>query len=206
MLAVTEGELRWEFTSREDELLSLNLVKAHRACVARFAETDLADGLLEINEQLEYRICCIASAVAAQDFRVAFEEYRCLYSMVFMVVPLGNSLVEPAYFHPIRQLDVACLAHSRAHWLAPSEGFDPRELWTEHASGPAGYLSTTAIDAVMRMQLAKLLSVNPNMNCMVEFYFARTYESLERGLHEFINSTIMREEYEEQGDVPFLHF
>ena len=201
MLPVSEADLRWGFTSWEDELLSLNLLKAHRACEARFSRTDLEEGIAEVSEQLEYRIACIASAVAALDFSAAFEHYCCLYSMLYMVVPLGNALPESAPFNRIRHLDAAYLAHTSARvWLPASARFDPRAFWTEHASGPAGYLQTTTVDAVMQMQLTKLLTIIPSMNRIVDFCYAQTYESMERGLHGFINNTVMRME---QGAEPF---
>ena len=204
MPPVSEADLRWPFTSLEDELLSLNLLKAHRACEARLRRNDLVDGIAEVSDQTEYRIGCIASAVIAKQYSAAFEQYCYLYSMLYMVVPLGNALAEPASFHQIRHLDAAYLVQSAAPvWVAPFERFDPCDFWTERASGSAGYLQTSTINAVMRMQLAKLLTTISGMNFIVEFCFAQTYESMEWGLQQFITHTLMRLE---QGSVPFVHF
>ena len=94
MLSVSEAQLRWAFSSLEEEVFSLNLLKAHRACEARLTRDDLQEGIAEVSDEAEYRKGCIASAVMAQQYDAALEHYISLYSMLYMVVPLGNAPAE----------------------------------------------------------------------------------------------------------------
>lgn len=202
MLRVRQSELQWNYQAVEEELLSLNLQMANEACELRLTQRDLEVGLVEVSDEANLEIGCIKSALAGLDFQLAMHHYCCLYSMLFSIVPLGNAVTKPAAFHKIRQGDAAYFVSANV-FMRPSDGYDPTEIWPEHASGSDGFLTTTGtVNEVMRMQLGALLRQGDVNNNGVEFYASQSYESLERGLREFHDSTILRLP---RGSVALVH-
>ena len=185
----------------EEELLSVNLQNAHRACTQRLSRSGLEAGLTEVREQVDSEVAGINSAVASSQYEAAMHRYCCLYSLLYTIGPLGSNTLEPATFIMTTQRDTAYFACSRAHWVHPSGSFDTSEFWVELASGSAGYLGTTNVNEIMRMQRAVLLSQTSN-SCVLVECFAQTYVSLERGLRECHDSTNVRLEH---GNQPFVH-
>ena len=196
--------VQWTYSSVAEELVAVNLQKLHGACARRPAQSGLEVGLNEVGNDVNSEIAHINTAVFASHFEVALDHYLCLCSLLYTIVPLGSTVIEPATFTLIKERDAAYMASSRAHWLSPPVTYDTSDFWVEHAIGSAGYLGKRTVNEIMRMQRAPWLSLYSSSNIVVEFCFAQTYVSMEHGLrmHEFYQSTVERLQH---GNAPRVH-
>ena len=61
-------DLQWEFTSLQEEVLSLNLQKAYRACEERLSEGLSGSETVELGEEMGSHKFLIESALSAHDY------------------------------------------------------------------------------------------------------------------------------------------